>query len=203
MDKSILYAFIFYITFIIVPLVPALLIYKLLPKEKIGTIGVGGVFGNFRINATGALGAYLLIAGGSFYLFNPFVQGQITDVSHPTWKVISKVDFVDTNGSPLPTNELIPAIDVTFRPEPLEIYTDMISFKVSGKVEDILISINGKGNNFRGKNFNLAKDRENIKIDEAKRTIDLGTITLQQYGAPPNIETAGIKPDTSGPPVVK
>jgi hypothetical protein len=87
-DPAVIYSFCLYVLYVLLPLIPAVLIFRLFPEAK---VTVSGPLQNFTINATGAFAAYIVtVALGFFLVRNAEVQinstrhyaieGVITDV---------------------------------------------------------------------------------------------------------------------------
>jgi hypothetical protein len=65
LDTAVTYSFLLYTLFVLLPLIPAVLIFKLFPRVS---VSVSGPFSNWTINATGAFAAYLVTATLGFLL---------------------------------------------------------------------------------------------------------------------------------------
>jgi len=75
------------------PLVPAVLLYWLFPSSR---IRAEGVLANFKVNAAGAFGGYLVL----FAAMIPFVRPTIDHVGtfmHPCWTISGKLTIADAN----------------------------------------------------------------------------------------------------------
>lgn len=96
---AILLGFVLYLLYVLVPLIPSILIYRIFPDTK---VGASGLLGSLKINATGAFAAYLItVVVGYNIIFK--VQDQIFLLSseNSSWVVKSKVVFerMDDNGN--------------------------------------------------------------------------------------------------------
>lgn len=101
----------------LLPLVPAILLYWLFPNS---TISATGVLANFKINATGAFGGYLVL----FATMMPFVkpaEDYVGNFVHACWTITGRLRIVDANNTDMHSSSLFRAIRVRTAPE-------MISF---------------------------------------------------------------------------
>ena len=72
-DLAVVYSFCLYILYVLLPVIPALIIFKLFPDAK---VSVSGPLQNLTINASGAFGAYVVTVALGFFLVN-HVQTEI------------------------------------------------------------------------------------------------------------------------------
>jgi len=73
-NPAVVYSFLLYMLYVLLPLVPAILIFKLFPETK---VTVSGPLQNLTINATGAFAAYVVTVALGFFLVRN-VEAQIT-----------------------------------------------------------------------------------------------------------------------------
>ncbi len=87
----IIYGLILYGLYVLLPLVPAVLIYKIFPDTK---VGADGLLGNLKINATGAFAAYLIVVVIGFFIIKNN-QELINNLQFKgaSWVVNSKCTF--------------------------------------------------------------------------------------------------------------
>jgi hypothetical protein len=64
-DGAVLYSFGLYVLYVLLPIIPAVVIFKLFPDTK---VAVSGPFQNLTIKATGAFGAYVATVALGFFL---------------------------------------------------------------------------------------------------------------------------------------
>jgi hypothetical protein len=96
----------------LLPLVPAVLLYKLFPAT---TISAQGVLANFKINATGAFAGYLVL----FATMLPFVRpttDYVGNLVHACWTISGQVRIVDANNTDMHYPSLFQAIRVRTMP---------------------------------------------------------------------------------------
>jgi len=83
------------VVWFILPLVPAILLYWLFPDSR---IKAEGVLANFKVNAAGAFGGYLVL----FAAMIPFVRPAIDYVGsfqHSCWTISGKLTITDANNA--------------------------------------------------------------------------------------------------------
>jgi hypothetical protein len=73
-NEPVLYSFGLYILYVLLPLVPAVLIFRLFPDSK---VTVSGPLQNLTLNATGAFAAYVVTVALGFFL----VKNVVTQIS--------------------------------------------------------------------------------------------------------------------------
>jgi hypothetical protein len=73
-DPAVTYSFVLYAVYVCLPLVPAILIFRLFPDSK---VSVSGPLQNFTVNATGAFAAYVVTVALGFFLVK-YIEVQIT-----------------------------------------------------------------------------------------------------------------------------
>lgn len=64
-NSAVTYSFLLYVVYVLLPLVPAILIFKLFPDTK---VTVAGPLQNLTVNATGAFAAYVVTVAIGFFL---------------------------------------------------------------------------------------------------------------------------------------
>jgi hypothetical protein len=131
--NPVLAAFLLYAVFILLPLLPAIIIYKMFPNTQ---VGANGLLGNLKINATGAFAAYIITSVMSFFLVQ-YIQETIEGNSSETdksWTVYAKVKFVDEKGEPIisDTENLINMTQISIKPDPFFYKSpDFVKFEVT------------------------------------------------------------------------
>ena len=73
-DLTVVYSFLLYTLYICLPLIPAIVIFRLFPDTK---VAVSGPLQNFTVNATGAFAAYVVTAALGFFVVE-YIEMQIT-----------------------------------------------------------------------------------------------------------------------------
>jgi hypothetical protein len=106
-----------YAAWVLLPVIPAILIYWLFPKN---TLTAKGVLAGLTVNASGAFGGYLVI----FAVTYPFVhQGQNTigAFMHPYWTVTGQIKLVNyQTGDEVHSELLLDKLNIVTKPEIIE-----------------------------------------------------------------------------------
>ena len=72
-DLAVVYSLCLYVLYVLLPLIPAILIFRLFPETK---VAVAGPLQNLTLNATGAFAAYVVTVALGFVLVQS-VEAQI------------------------------------------------------------------------------------------------------------------------------
>lgn len=98
---------------VLLPVLPTLLIYKLLPGNS---VAVSGPFKGLTIKAAGAFAAYFI----TFVAMTPFswrTFNIVTAMLSPTWTVTGQIVALDPQGQAISNPRLFDTIEVKLRPE--------------------------------------------------------------------------------------
>lgn len=99
---------------VLLPLIPAVLIYWLFPKA---TVAVSGPLANLTVKASGAFAAYLIV----FSTVIPWVNEAYDTVGamlHPAWTINGRLRIVDKNGTTWhPGDDFFRKIEIRTQPE--------------------------------------------------------------------------------------
>ena len=180
-NTSVLFGILLYILYVLLPLIPAYIIYKQFPDTK---VGASGLLGNLKVNSTGAFAAYIVVVVLGYFVVR-HIQGLITFSVNQgsTWKVSSKVVFQEKNSD----GNWVPAKDITDDDveDKLDIRTNPnYTEKNLNEVDFITHSINGLPKiTFSYPSYASATidlNNPELKIDTEKKEIKLGTIFLQR-----------------------
>ena len=94
MAQHILLSFALYALYVLLPIIPAVVIYRLFPKT---TTDVSGPLGGLGIKAGGAFAAYIAtVALGCVLVTN--IDNRIEAMSTPVWNVSAKLVFWENDG---------------------------------------------------------------------------------------------------------
>jgi hypothetical protein len=111
-------SFLLYALYVLLPIVPAVVIFKLFPNSS---ITVGGPLQNLTINATGAFAAYIATVLIGSYIVNRIdqrIHEMTADMTSPAWQIIAPIELRDRNGQTIKTPEsLIRDLKVLFEPD--------------------------------------------------------------------------------------
>lgn len=124
MSQEVLFMFGVFILYFLVPLIPAVVIYKLFPDTK---VSAKGPFSGLNINTTGAFSAYIIALISGIFIINNTIeviktyQKQKTEEIDFFWQVKSNLKIIEDD-SVLVTNEtsnqILDKIQVNLQPTP-------------------------------------------------------------------------------------
>ncbi len=172
----------YYVLWVCVPMIPAVLIYALFPKEP---IAVKGPLGALTISATGAFAAYVIV----FALAYPIVsksEDALAGMIRPIWSISAKVKLVDEAG-----NEANPAwlsgLVVELKPDfynTANQYVNVLVPEVGGTLPNVVLRVP----NFGSEVINMS-DPTGISRDEFHKKIEIANpIVIRKF---PEV-TAGV-----------
>jgi hypothetical protein len=98
---------------LVLPLIPAFLLYRFFPNQSIAATGV---LANFKVNATGAFAGYLVL----FAAMIPFVfktYDIVGDFLHPYWTIRGQISLHDRDGKEIHQQALFKQITHRTHPE--------------------------------------------------------------------------------------
>ena len=98
---------------VLLPLIPAILLFKLLPNDK---LTVNGPFNNFTVNASGGVGTYVLIFA-TITVFISDLKKILTPVPQQYWRVHGDVELIKTNGERVPMRVYSGKIKIATEPD--------------------------------------------------------------------------------------
>jgi len=116
MDKQIvtvIFSFVLYIFYVLLPMVPAIVIYRLFPDTKIAT---KGTLSNLNINTTGAFAGYIITVVLGYFLIQNTHQ-LIAQISNPYWTVTAKVELQNEDGTSRSGVGLVDTLEVLIAPQ--------------------------------------------------------------------------------------
>lgn len=161
-----------YILGLLVPLIPAIIIYKVFPKDK---ISFRGKISNFTINSTGSAAIYFSTILLGFYFISELPE-LIEGMGKTPCKIKAELVFQDVDGNPIspPSAEMVNQIRIVINPSfhvvtQKDLRITLPELDSNGKLE---VGLEG----FRTTSTLLG----NKKIDAKKMEIDIGQIVLRQ-----------------------
>ena len=131
MDKNIiaiLLSFSLYGLYVFLPIVPSMVLYKMFPNEK---ITASGIFSNFKFNATGAFGGYIITVFLGWGLVSN-IQKQIEKIPNPTWIIKTKLELYDSEKKLITNHNKINKLKVEISPELVQVKGNIAIIKLPG-----------------------------------------------------------------------
>jgi len=135
MDKQIItviFSFLLYVVYVLLPMVPAVVIYKLFPDTKIATTGT---LSKWKVKTTGAFAGYIITVVLGYFLVQNTHQ-LIAQMNNPYWDVSAKVELLNEDGTPYKTKyskyNLIDTLQVTIAPKLQRINSGTVHLTITG-----------------------------------------------------------------------
>lgn len=176
MDKEIvavLLSFALYALYVLLPIIPAALIYKWFPDSA---VRASGTLSNFKINSSGAFAAYIVTVLLGYFLISSTQEriGHLESHIAPTWTLKGVIELRDQNGKTITEPSLLRQVDVSVKPE---IFTNangnihlLLPGTETGNLPQLLVSLNVLG--FGSETINLTMlDHYEVKVDNTKKVI--------------------------------
>ena len=178
MESSIIYWCILYCSYVLLPVVPSLIIYRQFPDTS---VGAKGILGGLKINATGAFAAYIITCLLGVFLVKKALLF-IEDATNKNWTISAKIRFADEEGKELNLDaeqleNMTRLTNVAFNPADSGIKS---SAKIESKASCVsdLPCVYYTKDGFIPTIIDL--DTVTTGVNHLKRTIKLGTIYLKK-----------------------
>jgi hypothetical protein len=91
-------SFLLYALYVLLPIIPAALIFKMFPKTA---VSLKGPLQNLTLNATGAFAAYITTVLLGFFLVNRIdhrIEDMLADMTFPAWHISTRIELKDNKG---------------------------------------------------------------------------------------------------------
>ena len=125
---AVLLSFGLYILYVTLPMIPAVLIYRLFPDTK---VAVSGPLANLTMKASGAFAGYVIVVALGFFLVKN-THAIIAGIAQPTWTIKAKVELRDKDGKRIDDNKLLKFVEVYLEPDPTSKEGNFIKLHVPG-----------------------------------------------------------------------
>lgn len=176
--SNILLSFILYGLFVLLPIIPAALLYRWFPDTK---VSAKGVLSRFNVNSSGAFAAYLVTVLVGYFVIAPINEAILGRVKTPSavWTVRGNIQLQDKQGSGIEAPALFDRMCFDFSPEFLVHKGGNMELKIpeweAGEVPRYLITAYVDG--FGQETINLSKllDSDTAEVDMEERLIKLKT----------------------------
>jgi len=106
-------SFTLYAFYVLLPMIPAVVIYKMFPDTK---VSANGILGQLNFKTTGAFAAYVVTVFIGFFLVQS-TNRLIFQMSKPAWTLNTKVKLLNYDGSPYRDKNLLETMVVSIQPE--------------------------------------------------------------------------------------
>lgn len=137
MDKgllSVILSFVLYLLYVLLPMIPAILIYRLFPDTK---VSLKGPLSKLTMKSTGAFAAYIITVILGFFLVKNTLNiiTSMAQPKKPTWTVKARVELRDTENNKIDNPQLLKFLVVSIRPEIKTITDDFVQLKLPREQE--------------------------------------------------------------------
>jgi hypothetical protein len=175
---SILLGIVLFLVFILIPLIPAILIYKIFPDTK---VGAQGLLGQLKINATGAFAAYLIVILIGYPIIAKIHDSILaTSADEAVWSVKSKVVLMEMDGQKMVRVKNITDEDIqdnlNVKCTPDYSQKDLLGVAFPTYYRNKMSRISFAYNGFESQIKVL--DPDSVHFNYAERIIDVGIIKL-------------------------
>ncbi len=168
--------------FVLLPMLPAIIIYKFCPDTK---VSIRGPLHGLDLKASGAFAAYVVTALlGSILMLKaqdqikeyPGLSQQVTELQQlQRWTAVSKVQFVDSNGAAITENRaknLLDSLTIYVEPNDDVRSTEIVKFTIPTYDMDGVVTFSVDG--FTTESVKLL---DVTKVDSTRR-LEIGAIML-------------------------
>jgi len=159
-------------SWVLLPLVPAVLIYLIFPKTE---VGLSGPFSGLTIRASGAFGAYFIVLLATMPLLNR-QNHNLETLLRPTWVITGTVHLQDEDGRELAFNNRTSPLTIDLDPKLVEPrgpkgFRVIVPEVGDHQVPALFIRFPGYADYMIDPTSPNAGDH--VKIDAAKKSIDI------------------------------
>ena len=181
-----------YFVYLLLPLIPTVIIYKLFPKN---TVTIRGLIQGLQINAAGAFAAYIVTV-----LLGTFIAKAMIGIIEGTYvsRVVAEIDLTDEKGNPIYDPKDLAQLTVDLVP-PIFNVTDTPDLKNPKRVfKEVIVSVPRRGDdwylvkytvpNYESMSVNVATSIQSE--DAMHNTLYLHRITLHKQES--NYSTASV-----------
>lgn len=154
------------------PLLPAVLIYRLFPNTSVTT---SGPLANLTINASGAFAAYLIVFLITMPMANS-IKNAIGGAIRPSWEIHGQVKLVD-EGKTILREDLLTTIRLETRPSVLSHTGEALLLKIpeeDGYFPRVVVQVPDWGYGF------IDLNRDNFQKSRFSRVIDVGEVEIKK-----------------------
>jgi hypothetical protein len=159
-----------YFVWVLVPLVPAILIYKLFPSTP---LTVTGPFAGFKVNAGGAFAGYLLIFAGTYLPIIPPTRDIIAGWQREFWILKGDIKLVHEDNSDIPYSQQLFSQLRVVKPLPNKFDGSQATLKIEEEEGGGLPTVVIELPQFDDTNLPLRSMSDKITVDRFNRIITL------------------------------
>jgi hypothetical protein len=163
-----------YTVWVLLPIVPSVLIYRLFPST---TVAVSGPLASLTVRASGAFAAYLIVFAATYTVISR-AEETIGGFQHPFWTIKGQIRLVDHDGKETHSEALLAKLVLKTEPGPFTVQSYLVRMNVP-EVEDFPLLILDIPS--WGRNVIDLKTEPSVTFDRYHKTIELTkAITIQE-----------------------
>ncbi len=191
----VLLSFGLYLLFVLVPIIPAALLYKWFPDTR---VSARGVLSKFKINSSGAFAAYIVTVLLGYFVVAD-IKETVLDLAKSTsphvWEIRGNLQLQDKDGNKIEEPTLFDRLSFEFKPDFLLQKDGNVQLKIpgpgTGEVPQYFITVNV--DNFGQETICLSKlTDDDAEIDEDLHLIKLKKpVVVRTLNDPDNLYKAG------------
>jgi hypothetical protein len=110
---AVLLSYLLYSLYVLLPMIPAIVIYRLFPDSK---VALSGPLANLTIKTTGAFAAYVVVVFLGFFLVQN-THAIIAGMVQPIWTIKATIELRDINGKKIDDPSPLKYLEVFLKPD--------------------------------------------------------------------------------------
>jgi hypothetical protein len=168
---AVLLSFGLYLLYVLLPLIPAILIYRLFPDTK---VAVSGPLAGLTLKASGAFAAYVVVVVLGVFLVKD-THTIIAGSTQPVWTIRAQVELYDRAGKKVDDQSSLQYLEVVLNPDIRAREGSFIRLQVPGtanQLPEYLISFKLK--QFGEQTISIAElGKQEVEVDDFKRILKI------------------------------
>ena len=157
-----------HLLWVLAPLVPAILIYKLFPATS---VAVNGPLAGLTVRASGAFAGYLIVFAATFPLIKN-MENTFSGFQRSIWTIKAQIQMLDKNGVELTSIDNFSRVNVYTEPKPFSVNGNIVRMKIAeGDGEFPLLVVQAPS--FGGKAIVVDRSTRSFRFDNYNKTIEL------------------------------
>ena len=168
---------------VILPLVPAVLIYRLFPDTA---VAVSGPFANLTVRASGAFAAYLIVFAATYLFIVKQTEEVVVSFQRPFWTIKGRIVLIDKEGQEVTAESLIEKMRIRTDPDQFKVQSYRVQLsipEVGGDLPAVIFEIPTWGR----KEIDLRTTKE-VSVDRLRKTIEITKpIMIKDLSATPKV----------------
>ena len=157
-----------HLLWVLAPLVPAILIYKLFPATS---VAVNGPLAGLTVRASGAFAGYLIVFAATFPLIKN-MENTFSGFQRSIWTIKAQIQMLDKNGVELTSIDNFSRVNVYTEPKPFSVNGNIVRMKIAeGDGEFPLLAVQAPS--FGGKAIVVDRSTRSFRFDNYNKTIEL------------------------------